>query len=87
MELGTDNKVLADELTTEVQTAGVASAPTPISQDAQLYSTLALMIANKEQVKLHPQLQIAKQVLKLNLLNLQISVVKLLNRWINQVKY
>ena len=47
MELGTDNKVLADELTTEVQTAGVASAATPISQDAQLYSTLALMIANE----------------------------------------
>ena len=47
MELGIDNKVLADELTTEVQTAGVASAATPISQDAQLYSTLALMIANK----------------------------------------
>ena len=45
--LGTDNKVLTDELTTEVQTAGVASAATPISQDAQLYSTLALMIANK----------------------------------------
>ena len=47
MELGTDNEVLADELTTEVQTAGVASAATPISQDAQLYSTLALMIANE----------------------------------------
>lgn len=47
MELGIDNKVLADELTTEVQTAGVASAATPISQDAQLYSTLALMIANE----------------------------------------
>ncbi|VUW91255.1 hypothetical protein [Streptococcus vestibularis] len=47
MELGTGNKVLEDELTTEVQTAGVASAATPISQDAQLYSTLALMIANK----------------------------------------
>ena len=46
MELGTDNKVLADELTTEVQTAGVASAATPISH-AQLYSTLALMIANE----------------------------------------
>jgi len=46
LELGTDNKVLADELTTEVQTAGVASAATPISH-AQLYSTLALMIANE----------------------------------------
>jgi hypothetical protein len=44
LELGTGNKVLADELTTEVQTASVASAATPISQDEQLYSTLALMI-------------------------------------------
>lgn len=32
MELGIDNKVLADELTTEVQTAGVASAKTEPSQ-------------------------------------------------------
>ena len=47
MELGIDNKVLADELTTEVQTAGVASAATPISQDAQLYSTLVSIITSE----------------------------------------
>ena len=52
--LGTDNKVLTDELTTEVQT-----------------------------VPLHQALQ----ELKLKLLNLQIMVVELINRWIHQVKH
>ncbi|CCC20083.1 hypothetical protein STH8232_1399 [Streptococcus thermophilus JIM 8232] len=38
-------------------------------------------------MKLQHQLQIAKQGLKLKLLNLQITVVELLNRWIHQVKH
>ncbi|AIC25156.1 hypothetical protein A9497_01960 [Streptococcus thermophilus] len=41
----------------------------------------------KQQVKLKYQLQIAKQELKLKLLNLQIMVVELINRWIHQVKH
>ena len=45
--LGTANQVSADESTTEAQTEGVASAATPTSQDAQLYSTLASTIANE----------------------------------------
>ncbi|WP_314676683.1 CshA/CshB family fibrillar adhesin-related protein, partial [uncultured Streptococcus sp.] len=45
--VGTANQVSADESTTEAQTEGVASAATPTSQDAQLYSTLASTIANE----------------------------------------
>ena len=58
--LGTDNKVLTDELTHRSSN----SAATPLVKMHNYNSTLALVLRAKQQVKLKYQLQIAKQELK-----------------------